>query len=63
MDTTTETRTYTGETASPFFDGFRAFGISLDYTSVPQEDGTVLVALVGTMVGTGVKLSREEWAK
>jgi hypothetical protein len=57
MDTTIETHTYTSETASPFFDGFRSFSISQRYTGVPQEDGTVLVALVGTMV------SSEEWEK
>jgi hypothetical protein len=63
MDTTTETRTYTGDSGSPFFDGFRGFSIGQRYTGVPQEDGTVLVALVGAMVGRGVKVSNEEWVK
>jgi hypothetical protein len=54
MDTTTETRTYTGEIASPFFDGFRGFSISQRYTGVLQEDGTVLVALMGAPMGSGL---------
>jgi hypothetical protein len=28
-----------------------------------QEDGTVLVALVGAPMGTGVTVSSEEWGK
>jgi hypothetical protein len=62
---TTETRTYVGETGGPnqAFDGFKGLRIDKRYTGVPQEDGTVLVALVGTMVGSGVPVSSEEWAK
>jgi hypothetical protein len=30
---------------------------------VPHDDGTVLVALVGAPMGTGVTVSSEEWGK
>jgi hypothetical protein len=63
MNTTTETRTYTGLTGTQAFDGFKGLRIKQRYTGVPQEDGTVLVALVGAMVGSGVTVSSEEWEK
>jgi hypothetical protein len=60
---TTETRTYTGLTGTQAFDGFKGLRIDTRYTGVSQEDGSVLVAVVGAAVGTGVKVSSEEWGK
>jgi hypothetical protein len=59
----TETRTYEGLSGTQAFDGYAGLRIGERYTGVPQEDGTVLVAPVGAMVGSGVKVSEEEWAK
>jgi hypothetical protein len=59
----TETRTYEGLTGTQALDGYAGLRIGQRYTGVPQEDGTVLVASVGAMVGSGVKVSSEEWAK
>jgi hypothetical protein len=56
---TTETRTYEGLSGTQAFDGYAGLRIGQRYTGVPQEDGTVLVALVGAMVGSGVKVSSE----
>jgi hypothetical protein len=60
---TIETRTYTGETVTHAFDGFKDLRLYKRYTGVPQEDGTFLVALVGAPVGTGVQVTAEQWDK
>jgi hypothetical protein len=60
---TTETRTYDGLTGTQAFDGFMGLRIHQRYTGVPQDDSTVLVALVGAPMGTGVTVSSEEWDK
>jgi hypothetical protein len=59
----TETRTYVGETGTQAFDGFKGLRLDTRYTGVVQDDGTVLVALVGAPMGAGVTVSSEEWAK
>ena len=59
----TETRTFIGETATQAVDGYKGLRLRQRYTGVPQDDGTVLVAMVGAMVGMGVKVSGEEWEK
>jgi hypothetical protein len=56
-ETSTETRTYTGLTGTQAFDGFMGLRIDTRYTGVPQEDGTVLVAVVGAPMGEGVTVS------
>jgi hypothetical protein len=42
------------------FDGYKGLRITR-YMGVPQDDGTVLVAVVGAPMGAGVRLSSEEW--
>jgi hypothetical protein len=59
----TETHTYAGLRGTQAFDSYIGLRIGQRYTGVPQEDGTVLVAPVGAMVGSGMKVSSEEWAK
>jgi hypothetical protein len=49
---TTETRTYVGQSGTHAFDGFMGLRIDTRYTGVVQDDGTVLVAVVGAPVGT-----------
>jgi hypothetical protein len=59
----TETRTYLSLTGTQASDGFMGLRIDTRYTGVVQEDGTVLVALIGAPMGTGVTVSSEEWGK
>lgn len=59
----TETRTYLGETGTQAFDGFMGLRIGQRYAGVVQEDGTVLVAVVGAAMGVGVTVSSEQWGK
>jgi hypothetical protein len=54
---TTETRTYVGETGTQDFDGFKGLRIDTRYTGVVQDDGTVLVAVVGEPMGAGATVS------
>ncbi|MFD1872932.1 hypothetical protein [Hymenobacter bucti] len=53
----TETRIYVGETGTTAFDGFKGLRIGQRYTGVGQEDGWVLVAVVGAPLGAGVTVS------
>jgi hypothetical protein len=54
---TTETRTSSARPAPKVIAGFKGLRIDTRYTGVVQDDGTVLVALVGAMVGNGVTVS------
>jgi hypothetical protein len=47
---TTQTCTYLGITSTHVFDDFKGLRIDQRYTGVPQEDGAVLVAVVGEPV-------------
>jgi hypothetical protein len=49
----TETRTYVGQSGTQAFDGFMGLRIDTRYTGVVQDDGTVLVAVVGAPMGAG----------
>jgi hypothetical protein len=60
---TTETRTYLGETGTQAFDGFKGLRLDIRYIGVVQDDGTVLVAVVGAPMGMGVMVRSEEYAK
>jgi hypothetical protein len=59
----TETRTYLGLTGTQTFDDFKGLRIDIRYTGVPQDDGTVLGAVVGAPMGAGVTVSSEEWGR
>jgi hypothetical protein len=58
----TETRTYTALTGTEALGGFKGLRFDTRYTGVSPEDGTVLVAVVGVPMGTGVKVSSEDGA-
>jgi hypothetical protein len=60
-DSSTETRTYVGQTGTHAFDGYAGLRIGQRYTGVPQEDGSVLVSGVGVLTGRGVQVSADEW--
>lgn len=61
---TTETRTYVGLTGGPGgFDGYAGLRIDQRYTGTLEEGGTVRVAAVGALPGSGVTLTLEEWER
>jgi hypothetical protein len=58
-----EVKTYVGETATTAFDGYAGLRIGRRYTGTEQEDGKVLIAAVGAMPGSGVKLEAAQWQR
>lgn len=60
-DSTIETKTYTGQTGTSAFDGYKGLRIGQRYVGTPQEDGDIWVSAVGAPIGSAVVVTAEQW--